>query len=576
MKKTKLFYTLACLLALSLSSCGGTSSSVESSSSVDSSDSPSTGYTGLGMGGNADEDQVESVDTSEFVSFMEEVSTITRYSYEINSYVSGSEGHFIDYVTPSAWYEDDIDDPQSSFGYAAEKDTDYLFKYYLTEDEEGNPLVTPSIYEYSGISTETYSHVTGLYGAFTLCSFTLLEGAMDDFECIGTGTNKFQITSTDARSVFQYMTTYGSSVYDYLVTVTVEVVDYDLHQFDVTYDLGDYGTIEAQYRPLDSTPIDIVEEEIASGMTGVEYYSDVKAFFDACAGNNFMMKGIYQYSPRADIAQENPYTITCTNDYFWFDYEDESYEDWGYVLVPAGTKVAYYDSESETEVEQTLGYDACYEITKDEEGEYFFDLFVGPVTNDDTKDYVSMDELPEAGEEWVPYLVILTQEDGSRSVYECEEDGNGGYVWSFYSDWYDTVGDFYINDISATFYMNKSLINYAPMYFEKDVYSSFENVYKATDSQVMTELANGMFGWGFQTSTTWMSYVSAARLQIDMNDDGTVDSGNIGMTVSGSISGLYSDRNFIYYNISDFGNACDENIESFLTDNGIAFDRVGD
>ncbi len=374
------------------------------------------------------------------------------------------------------------------------------------------------------------------------------------------------------------MTTYGSSVYDYLLTVTVEVVDYDLHQFDVVYDLGEYGTIDASFRPLDETPIDIVEEEIKNGMTGVDYYSDVKSFFDACSGNNFVMKGIYQYSPRAEIAQENPYTITCTNDYFWFDYEDEDYEDWGYVLVPAGTTVTYYDSDTEANVEQTLGYDACYEITKDENGDYYFDLFVGPVTNDDTKDYISMDELPEASADWVAYLVIITNEDGSRSVYECEEDGTDTdtYIWSFYSDWYDTVGDFYINDISATFYMNQALINYAPMYFEKDVNSAFDNDYQTTDTPAMTELANGMFGWGFQTSTTWMSYVTASRLQINLDADGNVIDGNIGMTVTGSISGLYSDRNFIYYNISDFGNAYDSNIETFLTDNGIAFDRTGD
>ncbi len=579
MKKSRFIYTLALIAAVSLSSCGNStsSSSEESSSSESSTQESSAGYTGLGMGGNADEDQVDTIDTSDFENFMAEIATIEKYSYEITSYVSGSEGHFIDYITPTAWYEENYENEESSFGYAAEKDTDYLFKYYLTENENGETEITPSIYEYSGISTTSYSNVTGLYGAFTLCSFTLLEDAMDDFECIGTSTNKFQITSTDARSVFQYMTTYGSSVYDYLVTVTVEVTDFDEHQFNVVYDLGDYGTIEAVYTELEETPIDIVEEAIANGMTGVEYYSDVKAFFDACSPNNYVMKGVYQYSPVASITQTNPYTITCTNDYFWFDYVDDSYEDWGYVLVPANTTVSYYDEDTEGFVEQMLGYDACYEIVKDENDSYYFDLFVGPVTNDDTKDYIYMDELPEASADWEAYLVIITEEDGTKSVYECEEDGTDTdtWIWSFYSYWYDTVGDFYINDISASFYMNASLLNYASMYYEKDVYSAFDNVYKATDSQVMTELANGLFGWGFQSSTTWMEYVSASRLQINLDSDGNVIDGNIGLTFSGSYTSIYSDRNFVYYNISDFGNAYDENIETFLTANNIAFDRVG-
>ncbi len=106
MKKTKFIYSLVSLCSIFLTACGN---SGETSSSG-SGEISSSGYTGLGMGGNAEEDQVETVDTSEFVSFMEEISAIERYSYEITSNVSGSEGHVIDYFTPLAWYEDNLED----------------------------------------------------------------------------------------------------------------------------------------------------------------------------------------------------------------------------------------------------------------------------------------------------------------------------------------------------------------------------------------------------------------------------------------------------------------------------------
>ena len=130
-----------------------------------------------GLEGNASNDTVKEHDSIELKEFLLRAFEVEYYSYEVTSKVPNNEAHFIDYFTPNAWYEEN-DNPDLSFGYAQEKNTKAVFKYYL----DGNNVI-PSIYEYKGLGDEI-TKLTNLYDTWTIANINLLTDCLEDFSCV--------------------------------------------------------------------------------------------------------------------------------------------------------------------------------------------------------------------------------------------------------------------------------------------------------------------------------------------------------------------------------------------------------
>lgn len=518
-------------------------------------------YEEMGLEGNAAQDQVAVTSSDSLKNLLQKASTLTKYSYEITSNVVGSEGHFINYFTPHAWYEEN-DDPSKSFGYAETLNDRYLFKYYLSEDEKE---VYPSVYEYSGYST--MEKVQGLYTSFTLVHIALLQSCMETFQATQLSTNHFIITDNETATVFRFMTTFGSSIADYLVAVYVDIIDEVSYQFKVTCDLGNYGNIICQFKPLYSSKIDFVNDMVLSGeLRGVDYYPDVQDLLsEKMASDNFVLKGIKQ-----DQEIGHPYTIHCTKKYFFLEYaEGLSYTDFGYVLVPKNTEITYQNTDENgntSMVTQTLTYDACYGFSRKKDGSFIYDSFLGPVEANGIH-YEEVEQLPDVGN--TNTLYICPNPDGEgKVVYEwmvvsTDKDENDVYGFARYSTWPDSVGSFYFNGASATFYLSGTpLTQLGGYYFEKD--HGQENAYYTEDNSVLTALANGLFGWGFQPTTTWMSYVQQAKLKIHKDEQGVIVGADIGLSVLASTDGGQRKAHDIYYTVEDFGQGNVPEVEAFL------------
>ncbi len=509
-----------------------------------------------GLGGNASEDVVATRSVDEVKNLLNRASRVSKYSYAIDADVTGVKESFVSYYTPNAYYEDHGAGNEQSFGYAQTKTNHYLFKYYLSEDEKE---VIPSIYEYEGLS-DTIEKVQGLYGAFTLAHFSLLSATMESFDAIYVGSNRFLISDVNTASIFQFMTTFGSSISNYLTGVYIEILDLNANKFKAICDLGAYGLITGTFSPENSTKIDFVNDQASRGeLEGVDSYNDVQEFFDLTKQNNYVLEGIYVNSNGVETRPQ--YTIHCTNNYFLLDYSDPSYRSFGYVLVPENTTVTYGVAGKTTT--QTLSYAACYGFSVDNQGNYFFDSFMGPVESDGIK-YQEVDVLPPTGDPNILYIVPTAT--GEKEVYEWAADGQGVYSFKRYSSWYDCVGDFYFNNISATFYFSGTpLSEIGAHYFEKDLK---EEGYYSRDSGIMSSLGNGLFGWGFQPTTTWMNYIQEAKLSVHKDAQDQVDSASVGLVVSASIDGNYSNQH-IYYKVKDFGKGNVEDVETFLEEKGI-------
>lgn len=516
-----------------------------------------------GLGGNQDDDSVTKVDAKKLKDLLSASMYDTKYELSIESTVVGSEANFKVYATPNAWYEDS---GETSFGYANEKDTDDIFKFYLNEAQDE---VYPSIYEYAGADDDgTPIKFKHLYNPFSIAHISMLSGTISSFDAAYISPNKYVLLDDNTISVFQYMSTYGYSLTNAMVAVYVDIINETNHEFKVTFNLGDYGNVFMTYKKLTTTPIDFVNTAVTNGeLKGVDYHEDVyDALTNVVSQNNYVLHGINIISSTGTTTT-GAYDIYCNQDYFLVDYKDPSYYDWGFVLVPANKEITYRNYNPSTgsyeDVTQTLTYDAFYGFRKDYDGTFYFDFFKGPVETDTTK-YLYVTSLPTVGEKGILY--ILDDGTGVPNVYEWVELIEGTYGYKFYSTWYDTVGDAYINDMSATFYLSSSgLCDIGSYYFEKD--NTKENVYYSKDTSVLGTLANGLFGWGFQQTTTWISYVNNSQMTLYKDSLGEINKIDIGLYVRASIGGGAFDNQYIYYTMDNFGNAQVSDVEAFL--NGI-------
>jgi len=512
-----------------------------------------------GLEGNASLDSVEIGSIENLYKILLKASSQNKYSYEVTSTVEGNESHFTNYITPYAWYEEN-DNSSLSFGYAMTKENHELFKYYLDENNE----IIPSIYEYMGSANNEMIKVTELYSAITLTHISLVRYSLNELTAIQTSLNKYTITNSDIASIFQYMSSFGYSLMDYMTTVSIEIMNFEKGIFKSIIQVGEYGNITGVFTPLAETPIDHVNKAASEGsLVGVDSYDDVSMFFNKAKSNNFVLEGIKQ-NLSTGVFTNFPRTIYCTNDYFYITYNEgyEEYKNWGFVLVPKDTEITLEQQVTQDGVNFTtvttsgsVHYDACYQFEQKEDGTFCFTNFVGPIETPSTK-YLEVDQLPAQGNSTTLY--ILKNDDGTKSVYEWIDET--GFVGG--EPWIDCVGDVYINNISATFYLSGTpLCDVGAFYFEKDF--NKENVYNSKDNAVMSYIANGLFGWGFSTDTTWMSYVTNSYLEI-IKDGNDVSGANIGLDITANVGNNKYENQQIYYTIKDFGDGNKAEVDSFL------------
>lgn len=524
----------------------------------------------FGLEGNADLDQVEKKDSSQVLAILKKAANISKYSYETTVNVSGIESHFINYFSPTAFYEDN-DVSSLSFGYGEEKGTKAVFKYYLSEDKK---TVNNSIYEYEGTSGDI-KKLTGLYSSLSVANIGMLKTSMSDFSASYVSGNKFILTDLNTASVFQYMTTFGSSLINIMSGVYINIINFDTTEFNVIVDCGSYGTIESSFKPISGESItDVVEKGIDLGtVKGVDSYSDVDRFLSQASTNNYVIEGIKMHEVNGDT---NPgYKVHLTNSYFYVEYlgdQGKNYDNFGYAFLKKGQKITVKtkqkDGSFKDEIIGPLNYDACFEFNKGQDGTFYFDLFKGPVEGDNQK-YQEVSELPETGDTSILYIVSNKQTN-EKEVYEWIKVDGDKYGWSRYSSWYDNVGDFAINDASASFYLSgtSGLTKLGGHFFEKNL--SKENAYYSKEVDILSMLANGLFGWGFQPTTTWISYVKNSFLEItDKDADGNINKANFGLGVQASVNGGENKIQEIYYtyDFTQKGNV--KEVEDFFTNSGV-------
>ena len=366
------------------------------------------------------------------------------------------------------------------------------------------------------------------------------------------------------------MTTYGTSIASFINSLSVQIVSLEDTIFETTLDLGSYGTIVGKFTPLETTKIDFVNDAVLnSGLKGVEGYSNIEEGMRKLNGNNFTIRGIKLVEANG-TTHETTATIYATNDYFVYDFVDPAYADFGFALIKPNVEVPVYGKDATTgellnePKMMSVAYDACYEFEVMSDGTYKFTNFIGPVENESIH-YVYVDELPQEGESGTLYITEdISNETDDLMVYEYIEV-NGKMQWSLYSTWYDTVGDFYLYNYGATLYPGSTAFTaLAPKLFEKvDPSKESETNYKSSNADIVSAVSTGLFGWGFQPTTTWLDNVEDATLSLNYTEN-ALTSIDIGVYITADL-GSGTGAQHISYNYSNFGTTKVEKFEEYLS-----------
>ena len=519
-----------------------------------------------GLEGNEANDAGEDLNNTDIETLFKKAVTFDRYQYEVSvNLTSIPTENFTQYFTPNAWYtEGNID----NFGYAQTKDEHKMFKYYI--NDEANE-VYPSIYEYGGYQTSEI--ITDLYSGLTITDISQLSPYLDEFnseDYTYQGNNSFAILDSNIMSIFQFMTTYGSSIASFINSLSVQIVSLEDTIFETTLNLGSYGTIVGKFTPLETTKIDFVNDAVLnSGLKGVESYSNIEEGMSKLNGNNFTIRGIKLVEANG-TTHETTATIYATNDYFVYDFVDPAYADFGFAFIKPNVEVPVYGKDATTgelldEPEMiSVAYDACYEFEVMSDGTYKFTNFIGPVENERIH-YVYVDKLPQEGESGTLYITEdISNETDDLMVYEYIEV-NGKMQWSLYSTWYDTVGDFYLYNYGATLYPGSTAFTaLAPKLFEKvDPSKESETNYKSSNADIVSAVSTGLFGWGFQPTTTWLDNLEDATLSLNYTED-ELTSIDIGVYITANL-GSGTGAQHVSYNYSNFGTTKVEKFEEYLS-----------
>lgn len=556
---------LLLLPALLLASCDGAVSSSNTQQSIDSQDqthesnsSDSSagsdtdgeqeiiGEDELGGGQYDDEVNQDSNDISGLVMVLDDARQVRNYTYETTYELNGSTSKVIDYYGNHYFYEKDLTNPENSFGLAEESTASTpgnIFRFYVDDTKEGLARYTPSLYYYDALSaSQDPAPLTDLFGAFGITGIhNLTDSTMDELTGVKISDAEYLITSTSTYSVFQFMTQMGSSIASIMTECRLEVLDFDALQLKITIGLGETGTITSVFTPTAEPTYGDLDTALEDGkIKGVESYADVIDFYENKLNKN-------NYTINYDITENNrvnqgSFTAKLTQNYYLIDFADEynamGYDDFGYMFLPANTQVQLETENADGTF--TAGevvshpYSGCYEFTY-KAGQVHFVNFLGPNETDTVKfvevqNKEDLEALP-ADQKKEGWLYIVLSENNAYQYTII--DGTGSepiYGFTLYTEWYDGVSDFYINDAGATFYTSAATVGHiARYYLEKD--ETKENTYYTTDSSLLSVLSSGLFGWGFFDGTSWYDYVQKTETVINKDAEGNIASGDIHLYV---------------------------------------------
>ncbi len=552
MKKIGIF--LLSLSVFSLISCTGiedssTSSNIDSTSSItsssqveDSSSSTSSDEEEIINsvtedefgGGQYDDYEGEDDDITPLIETITALRSVTKYTYETTYSISGVTEKVIDHYGEHYFYEENLSDPSQSFGYAEEAYTTSsrnVLKFYVNDGDDISRY-EPSIYLYEGTSSGNPVAMQEVFGATGVAGLhNIYDAAMEELTAIRVTEVSYLLTSSSLYTVFQFMTQLGSSIADSMTQIKLDILDRNTNKIQVTISLGDTGDITSILTPVETSEFDDLDEALESGeIKGYAYHDEVVTLFE----ENLNLNN-YTIHPSLD-GIDGSFTAYLANDYFLIDFADEynqsGYLDFGYAYLPSGTEVTLETTdengnyvESET---ISVHYSACYEFDY-VDGEVHFLNLVGPNETDDMKifEVENYDDLYEISEENLneDYLYVVVEENYAY-VYGIIDGSTNEYGFTSYSEWFDTVGDFYISN-SSTFYTSSAAIgSLARFYMEKES----DNEFYSTDSSFVYQMANSLFGWGFIDGTSWLSYCEKAYASFE-EDEGVISSAKLGLSI---------------------------------------------
>lgn len=533
---------LLLLPLLLLASCGEPSSTVlpgPDTSHTDTPVVPDTSYRPDGEyvedelgGGEVDkEEDFADNDISQLVSVLTSLSAVKKYEYRTTYNLTDIKYEACEHYGEHYYYDENITYPLQSYGLAEEVDTKQVFHFYV--DENHDPKYIASVYEYMALSNEDPHPLTGLFSGLGIAGLhNFSETVLDDLTATRISTNEYYITSASAYGTFLYMTNYGSSLTDSLTGCLVTILDAEKLNIQVELTFGEEGTITSTLTPLETSEFDDLDAMIASGeMKGITSYADVATFYDdMLSNNNYTITGA-MINSATEERQPISFTAKLTDNYFLIDYSDiyneEGYDDFGYMYLPAHTEVKLADGTT-----SNLDYSGCYEF-KIVDGVLSFTSFVGPTTSGGTE-YIEvatkadLDSLPD-DQLSSSYIYIVLDEN---AAYQYAQQSDGSMGFTYYSSWFNSVGDFPISG-NASFYTSGSSFGaIAKYYFSEDW--NHPNTYFTTDASVLATVASSLFGWGYVPgSTTWQNYVN--KLETIINKEGD-------QIVSGDLR-LHADQN---------------------------------
>lgn len=505
MKKSVFAFAL-----LSLVSCGPAESTPGSSSSLPPSESIGGGQVDTG----SDYDQT---DISALRESIVRLSTTRKYRYATEYRCLGIESDVVDYYGEHYFYEDNLTDPDASFGLAEEASGDAhpVFRFYVKGEQ-----CLPSLYQYTTLSGDLapMEEVFGPFGVAGLHNF--YQEALDELTGIAVDDDEFLITSSSTYTIFQYMTQIGSGIASIMAECRYRIVNPSTNEVEITIGLGDEGYIKSTLTPMSELPFDYIDQGLKDGsLSGIAYYPEVAEAFEVdLAADNYSFS--FQIEEEGTISPGTFVAKLCQG-YFLVDYLDQyndEYSDFGFALFPSNVAVPLEDIGEDGEYvplsNSSLPYSACYDFDLDSDGKVHFRSLIGPNQTDDLKfievptkadlENLSPDKLGEQ------YLYIVKDENYAYQ-YRQLSGSSEEYGFVAYSQWYDTVGDFYIDNSSATFYASSSMIgSLARYYLEKEE----DGVYFTTDSSFVSQLAASLFGWGYIPGTSWRSYAEKAIVEI--------------------------------------------------------------
>ena len=124
---------------------------------------------------------------------------------------------------------------------------------------------------------------------------------------------------------------------------------------------------------------------------------------------------------------------------------------------------------------------------------------------------------------------------------------------------------FYLYNYGATLYPGSTAFTaLAPKLFEKvDPSKESETNYKSSNADIVSAVSTGLFGWGFQPTTTWLDNVEDATLSLNYTEN-ALTSIDIGVYITADL-GSGTGAQHISYNYSNFGTTKVEKFEEYLS-----------